>query len=420
LKFETTPKINTNKAGTIAVTLGSLFTQTGVSPHSSITETGWQQLWTDTLTYAFSLGEPDAAERTGKTSFKTDWNTPFSQNSFAALNAIRFTTEAESCYRSAATVSRTSRGDASLAFPIRIGKSVLTPSWIRSIGGERPVTVGGEYWSDTQELFSDLSNMDYMFTIAPIYDLFASNMKEKIRDTNTHSSRLFLNRYSLSWFRMTSSGLKDLWIPLKIETAISRKTETSAAADTAQDIWNTSIQAGFTALNIAGTYGIVPIFNWFEQDEFSQLYRWSSSWGTGFFTWNMDTWHSILLFFSNGATVSLENAFHYDSPSISGANELTRDTLAFIWKRPGPDSFVVGLIRRITELPLTTRREDSLRFIITKSKEITIGINWNHTLTTGIGTNGEVSLTGGTGFSRNQDGSAVLELLLGIGGKLSY
>lgn len=262
--------------------------------------------------------------------------------------------------------------------------------------------------------------MNYLFTIAPIYDLFVSEMEEKIRDPNSQSSRLFFNNYTLSWYRITGSGLKDLWIPLKIETAVSRKTETSAAANTFQDIWSSSIQAGFTAINIAGTYGLVPIFTWYEQDEFSQLYRWSSSWGGDFFTWNMDTWHSILLFFSNGATISLDNAFHYDSPSISGANELTRDTLSLIWKRPGPDSFVADLISRITERVLTTRREDSLRFTITKAEEITLGVNWGHTLTTGIGTNGEVSLTGGTGFSRNQDGSAVLELLLGIGGKLTY
>lgn len=414
------PVIRSDTAGSIAFTLESTFKQKGVPERDDITETGWQQLWTDTLAYMVSTGEPDASERIEQFSFGTDWTTPFDRDSGAALGAIRFHTSAEGKYRASTAVSRNSQAETTMSFPVHFGRSVLTPSWTRNAGTNRPVTAGGNYGTDTNTLFTDIGDMDFYYSTAPFYDLFRKNMAKHIRDSQAENSRTFTNTYKIGWLRSSGSSLSNLWLPQAVDTSISRRTSTSADTDNRQDIWESSVSATLTALNIAGEYGIHPVFSWYEQDEFSQLYEWSASWGPGFFIWSIDTFHSLLLFFSNGATFSLQNSFHHDSASIAGTGEMTRNGIQAVWKRPIDTSILESLIVRITSMPLSSRREDSLQFTVTKDDDFTMTIEYLHTLTTAIGSNGEVSLSGGSNYSLFRNGNALLELLLGIGGKLMY
>ncbi len=420
IEGELHPVIRSDTVGSVAFTLESAFTQSGIPERDDITETGWQQLWTDTLSYMVSTGEPDASERNEKFSFGTDWMTPFDRESGPALGAVRFHTEATARYRASTTVSRNSQAETTISFPIHFGRSVLTPAWTRNAGTNRPVTVGGNYGTDTNTLFTDIGNMDFYYSTAPVYDLFRKNMADHIRDSQAQDNRTFTNTYRIGWLRSGGSGLSDLWLPQAVDTSISRKTATSADTDNRQDVWESSVSATLTALNIAGTYGIHPVFSWYEQDEFSQLYEWSASWGSGFFVWSIDTFHSLLLFFSDGATLSFQNSFHHDSATIAGTGELTRNSTRAVWKRPIDTSLPENLISRITSMPLSSRREDSLQFTITKDDDFTMTIEYLHTLTTAIGSNGEVSLSGGSNYSLFRNGNALLELLLGIGGKLMY
>ena len=428
------PGLGTASAGSFSLSLENSFDQSGLPERTDIGDTGWQQLWTDMLEYMVSPGEQDAAERNGTFSFNFDWNTPFGKapetdpesdsgqksSSGTALSAVRLSGKAAAAYRATAVIVHTSTAEAVLSFPIRIAGTTLIPSWTRKSGGERPVSAGGDYAEDTKNLFSDLGDMEYFLSVAPFQDLFMEDLDRIIRDDELENSRYFMNNYRLSWQRQGGGQLADLWIPRSVETAVSRTTATSATADNRQDVWESSIQASFTALNLAGTFGILPIFSWYEQDEISQLYRWSSSWGTGFFTWSIDTWHSLLLFFTDGGTVSLQNGFHYDSPAISGSGELYRNTIMGIWKRPIASSFLSDVLMRVTTLPLSARREDNLQCTVTLDEDLSFTLDYKHTLAVGIGKNGEVSLTGGTAYSRFRNGNALLELTLGVGGKLMY
>lgn len=414
------PVIHSDTAGTIGFTFESSFTQSGIPERYDISETGWQRLWTDTLVYMVSTGEPDATERNEQFRFATDWTTPFDRESGTVLGAVRFNTGANARYRATTTVAHDSHAETSVSFPIHFGRAVLTPTWTRSARTTRPTTAGGNYGDDTNTLFTDIGNMEFYYSTAPVYDLFMENMPKHIRDSEAQNNRIFINTYSLALLRSTGSGLSNLWIPQTIDTSVSRRTATSADTDNRQDVWESSVSARLSALNIAGTYGIHPVFSWYEQDEFSQLYKWSASWGQGFYTWSVETFHSLLIFFSDGATLSFQNAFHYDSPAIAGTGELTRNSTQVIWKRPIDTSFLENLIARVTNMPLASRREDSLQCTVTKDDEFTMTFDYAHTLTTAIGSNGEVSLSAGSTYSLFRNGSALLELMLGIGGKLMY
>jgi len=171
---------------------------------------------------------------------------------------------------------------------------------------------------------------------------------------------------------------------------------------------------------MAGSFGILNLFPWYEQDEIAQLYGWSSKWGEGWFTWSADTWHSVMLFFPGGGTLVAENAYHYDSPSIAGTGELVRNTARLVWKRNGKKSAMESLVRRWTKMPLSTKREDSASFSITRTDTTATSFTYDHALKTGIGTNGEIQLNGGTGYAKSGAGIVTIQLRFGLGGKLTY
>ena len=152
----------------------------------------------------------------------------------------------------------------------------------------------------------------------------------------------------------------------------------------------------------------------------SHLYAWSGKWGDSWFTWNVDTLHSVTLLFPDKGSFVTDNAFHYDSPDIAGDGKLVRDTVRIIWKRPGKGSFVSALAERWTKLPLKTTREENFSLTITRSATDSESLSFDHVLKTSIGANGEVSLNSGLGWTRTDASVTTVELRLGIGGKLTY
>jgi len=420
ISLELSPSTPYGSPGRLSLNAASGFSQSGTSPRTDISDTSWQTLWGDTVWYALSTGEDDAHRRTGDSSLGIEWETPWGEDDGIALSSVRIGADAVSTYGAVSTVSLDSDFGMDLSFPISLGRSVITPSWRRASGISTLGEAGGDYRTDTQTLFDDIGRMDYFLAVAPVQDLFKDDIAIMIRDGGGESSREFSNRYGIDWQRMPSSALSDLVVPNLVNSYVMRETATDAVSEDIRDVWTASVRAGFSALNVAGKYSAAGTFPWYNQDEISQLYTWSSKWGNSFYTWSIDTWHSLLLFFEDGGTISLENSFHYDSPSISGANELTRDTVSFLWKRPGKDSLLTALVDRWTDLPLTTRRVEDVSFSISKSEDVSFSVSFDHTLATGIGSNGEVSISAGSGLSHYADGSSDLQLRLGLGGKLMY
>lgn len=410
--FSLAPRFPVTGIGTFSLSGKSLFSQTGTSPQTDITDASWGNLWRDTLWYSLSTGENDALKRSGKTSAQAAWMAP-------SGSGITFDADGTSSYAASSSVSIGSTYTYTLAFPLKLGYSTLTPSWKRSASESRAIVAGGSYSSDTEFLSGSFSRLSYAFKTAPFADLFADDIAERIADYGTYD-RKFGNRYALAWSRPSMGKTSDLWVPSTIDSSIARDTATDATVTNVNDEWTATVRIGLSALNVAGAYGSHRIFGWYDQDEISQLYSWNGVWGTSYFTWNVDTWHSVMLFFTGSGTLVTENAFHYDSPDIAGKGKLYRDTIRVVWKRPGKDSFLTTIAMRWTKLPLTTTREESLSCTVTRSETNSSAFSYDHTLKTGIGANGEVSVTGGTSYSHNSDGLTTVELRMGVGGKVSY
>lgn len=419
MAFSLEPSTGATRAGVFSVATRATFAQTGNSPRGNIENDSWQALWADTVDYSLSFGAPDALKRSGTNSLTMDWTTPWKERDGAGLDSIKLDVAATSRYTAVSSVSISSALSSTLSFPISLGSSTLTPTWKRIGTDTGSLDAGGSYLTDSERLYSDIGKMGYYFMIPPIYDLVANGMPERIRDESDGTSRAFSNRYGIDWTRRLGGGLSDLWIPSTVSSWIMRESETDAVSDDELDVWSASVRAGFTALNVAGSMSPRALFTWYEQDEFSQLYGWSARWGSSYFTWSVDTWHSALLFFAKGGTVSLENAFHYTSPSIAGSGELTRNTVSFVWKRPIDGSFLTSIVDRWTDLPLSTRREDTASVGVANGDDLSITISWKHVLATGIGKNGEVTVTTGVIYT-NSELVETVELSVGVGGKLTY
>lgn len=413
------PSIPAFKFGQLAFSVDSAFTQTGIAPVTDISDTAWSDLWKDSFRYSLSTGESDAARRNGKTDFHTGWTNPSSSKSGISLSAISFDVSAASAYTSGSATTLGSTISLNASTPFKIGSTTLTPAWLRTAIQTRNAVPGGSYQTDTAFLPESFADQTWLYQTAPFADLFASDIDATIRSDGIYS-RTFSNRYSLLWSRPSPGRLSDLWTPNSLDMSINRETRTDATAANILDEYSASVKAGFSALNIAGTFGILHAFDWFEQDEYSQLYSWSSRWGKGYYTWNLDTWHSAMLFFAGTGTMVAENAFHYDSPSIAGTGELYRDTVRAIWKRPGKTSFMRDLISHWTKMALTTRREDSASFSLTKDTALSTNFAYDHLLVTGVGANGEILASAGVGVNRSSLKVLTVELRLSLGGKLTY
>jgi hypothetical protein len=413
--FTVTPAIPRTPVGAFALSAGSAFTQSGKSPITDIEGDSWNDLWQNSFRAMLSNGESDASKRTGTTSVHTEWD-----SDGLILSAVKLDAEGVSTYAAGSATTIDSAVSYAWSFPLNFKTFSLTPGWKRTASERKALAAGGSWNTDSETLASSIPQQRWLFSVAPVADLFNPSIDGIIADNGTWS-RTFSNAYSLDWQRPSPGLLSDLWTPVSVTMAIKRETETDATASNVRDIWTASARAGFSALNIAGSQGVLHVFPWYEQDEISQLYGWTPKWGTGFFVWSADAWHAVTLFFTNSGSIAAENTWHYDSPDISGKNELARDALRLVWKRPGKSSPIIGPLMRITKLPLSTRREDSFTWSITLQKNAkTETRSYDHLLATGIGKNGELRISAGAETTSTEEGLQNITIKLGVGGKLTY
>ncbi len=410
--FSASPRFPVTPIGAFTLRGNSDFSQTGLSPVTDLSRIEWQDLWADTFIYSLSTGESDATRRKGRHSVEAGWRTERG-------SGVTVSGDATSSYAASSETTIGSELSFSVNAPVRIGLSTLTPSWKRTAGESRSEAKGGSYFSDADFLSASGSRLSYLFSIAPVGDLFDDGICRRIADSEGVHARSLENRYGIAWARPSVGRISDLWVPSMIDASLSRQTKTDATVTDISDEWNASAKAGMSALNMAGAFGARRIFKWYEQDEIAQLYSWNGKWGRTWFTWNVDTLHSLTLLFPEKASLVADNAFHYDSPDIAGDGELIRDTVRFVWKRPGKDSFVSALAARWTKLPLTTTREETVSISFTRGDNDSESASFDHVLKTGIGANGEISVNTGFSYVSGED-ITTIGFRLGVGGKLTY
>lgn len=414
-KLTLSPQLPQGKNNSFKLELKTLANQKFRSEAIHIFEGKWVEIWQDSAVGLISEGHWDAIERNTQHNFDSNWSRKSPDDAHFFWNGLQVNTEAKSVYTTGKGSNATE--SSTLSIPFSLYKSSVTGSWIRSAQRLTPEKNGGKYWADVEYLFESIQKQNWFYTVPPLYDLFGDTVDYDIQGMYGDSFN-FSNRYQVLWKRPSLGLLRDLFIPSSMEFSTGRNTETSL--EYKKDTWNASVKAGFSALNIAGTKGIIPLFTWYEQDEIAQLYAWNSTWGKGYFQWNVDTWQSITLFLTREGTVAAENAFHYTSPQISGKNTLIRDTVRMVWKRKTGETIASRLVSNWYQGSISNEREDTLSFTITAADEVSLTTSYLRLLQIKLGKRSSINLSGSADVFQSKKTGVSIGLSLGIGGKLTF
>ena len=224
---------------------------------------------------------------------------------------------------------------------------------------------GGDYAEDYETLFRSYGNRKYYFAAAPIYDLISWNLSDcvfsktkNLTAADSSESEYFNAEYALTYKRNLFADKRDFFIPANVTFAFSRDIR---AAKTLSDTYQSKLKLTWTAFNIFGKNGSMPIASWFEQDEYltsfiatlkfprgnpsdiSQVY-------TTYFQANFYITKSNIL--KNGVEFEIQDQNNFRA----------KGTIS--WKRPGKASVITALSRlffkklRGKEIPIT--RSDSV------------------------------------------------------------
>lgn len=411
------PTLST-RVGAWSADASAALNQTGPDEFSDLENDSWGNIWRESATTQVSNGEPDARLRGVTAQLRAGWAALPSDGGFS-VSGVRVETEGKSSYSRATETSIAGTGTFRLAVPLRLGSSSLTIDWSRVARREEARAPGGAYPDDLAYLRDSLADSDWAWRTPPIADLFLDSVPDSMRDDDG-SNRSFSNAYGLGWQRPSLGAIRDLVLPTSLVARVWRETVVESSVSGERDIRGATVTGSFSALNVAGRLGVLHLFDWYEQDEVSQLYVWEAEWGKGYYAWSLDACHAFAFLDGESDSLEAESVLHYESDTIEGTGRNWVEKVRLTWKRRGDGSFMTSLVGRFTDLPLGTRREDSATFSVGSSGETSASVDVLHELITEIGANAEASVFAGA-TALAQDGAlSYIQIRFGISGTIEY
>lgn len=215
--------------------------------------------WKKISDFSFDTGSEKASKRS--VGAKADLS--YSFDTACLTPKINFETSGN--YKSGSKETFTDVTKAGFEIPFLLSKNNFSFSWKKSAGSTDSVTKGGDYGRDTSDLQESLAKKEYFFTSLPVYDLASGNLAAKVYETDRESS-YYTGAYSFNWKRAFSASRYDFFIPVSAKLEATRDIRTG---DSTSDFYQIKGTANYTALNIFGRSGTMPIFSFFSNDEYS-------------------------------------------------------------------------------------------------------------------------------------------------------
>lgn len=315
--------------------------------------------WLSATKKEFSFGDSAASKRRVAANIENAFRLPW-----ASLSP-QINYSAEENYSASTNYYYNDKNTFVMAFPFKIGKNSLSASWKKISGGVEAVERGGDYASDIKSLSETYGRRGYYFAAAPVYDLISGRLADNVHSAtkglpqgDSLQSEFYTSEYDFSFSRPLYADKRDFFVPSNVTLAVARDIR---AAQTLSDTYQYKLKVGWTAFNIFGKYGSIPIASWFEQDEYIASFsaalkspRDAPSDLTQAYTCYLQANFYIAKdnALKSGAELSFQDADNY---TIKG-------TLA--WKRPGKASPISALAKaifkkmRTQEIPII--RNDSI------------------------------------------------------------
>ncbi len=412
--LDITPTLPLGKAGAVTLTLNGKASQSGASPWNRLTDREWSEVWADSLALMASPGESDAKKRTVAAGTRSSWK-PERGWILGASAGLTL----DETYSTGATgaARRVSGAGFDLSLPVSLFGTALTPSWKRSAFRRRETPAGGSWLADARSLGDSAGRLSWLWTAPPVADLI---LQAPDGTADAESAFTHKTAYSVDWDRPAVGLLSDLWVPVSAGASLARESSVETLAASYSDKRMASARLSFSALNLFGAYGIKGAFKWYEQDEFSQSYVWTSEWGSGYYLWTFDAWDGISLYWGSAGTFSIDNGISYTSAKIDGSGESLGGTVRSVLGREAKRSPIEPLIRKWTGRAVESRREDSLSWNWHALNAPAQNAEYDHRLITKVGANGEIKLSGGLTYRAEPNGTTVVSIRLSAGGTLRY
>lgn len=313
--------------------------------------------WLEASIFQFDKGDENASKREILNNAKIEHHFDFLK-----MNP-NITASSNGTYKSAISQMFIDKTSLNFELPFKIQKNTFSLSWKKTSEESSSIKKGGDYKKDYTELYDKVSEKDWFFKTIPINDIVNDNISDTVsKKTNENEKQSqtlsYSSIYSLSWNRKLFATKYDFFIPNMVQASFSRDI---TAASNLSDLYQAQLKVGTTAFNMFGKNGLVPFFDWYEQDE----YITSISATARFPKKNPDeikylvTGYTQATFFittTDFLKTGLELSFETDN-TWSGKTTV-------IWKRIG-DSFVVdGIINFIRPLydakKITHTRTDNI------------------------------------------------------------
>lgn len=222
--------------------------------------------WLEAGEKEFSFGSSAASKRNVGGKIENTFFLPWSK---LAPQIVFF---AEENYSAAINNYYTDKSELSLSVPFTLQKNAFQFSWKKTTGGTQSAVAGGDYSRDVRELFDSYGDRQYFFAAFPIFDLASGGLADSVHSktkgllaSNAAQSEYYNGEYEFSFKRPIYADKLDFFVPSSASLSFSRDIR---AAQSLSDTYQGKAKLGWTAFNIFGERGSLPIASWFEQDEY--------------------------------------------------------------------------------------------------------------------------------------------------------
>ena len=219
--------------------------------------------WWEATAKEFSFGDSAASKRKIAAKIESVVFLPWSSL------APRINFCAEENYAASKNFYHTDKNEFLFAFPFKINKNAFEISWKKTDGGVSLARQGGDYSSDAWALFSAYGEKKYFFAAPPIYDLISENLSQNIHSktkdfsqSDNLQSEFYSGEYAFSFKRPIYANKMDFFVPTSAALSFARDIR---AAQSLSDAYQAKAKLGWTAFNIFGKNGSLPIAKWFKR-----------------------------------------------------------------------------------------------------------------------------------------------------------
>ncbi len=379
--------------------------------------------YNDISRFEFSKGDEKAKKR--KVGFSAD-----AKYNFEFFNlSPEFSAASSGTYKSSS--SKTFKDDSSLkfSFPFSKGKNGFSLNWKKSFGSASYIEEGGDYFSDSENLAKKTNEKKYFLTALPFYDLLSENLQKDVykissaQDASGDFTTYYTGLYSFSWRRGFSGDKYDFFIPNSLKIDFSRDIRT---AETVSDIFQAKLSVSNSALNVFGKYGSIPLFSFYEQDEFASSFsaamkipRKSSSQISA----SISGYSQLTIFFKDKKSLKT---------GVEGSFESKSDwdgKLTLIWKRNSKKSVAAGFCSLFKNLKdknsFKITKTDSLNFSAASASSSSsivkkYSLDFSHAAETQITKHVSLNTTAGAGYYATWSELAVLSGSVSVGTTIRF